>query len=1547
MASFSSDGSVRCWICMRNGENRFFNGHAARKVHEETVHAPRYTQDNNGNTDASYRWYTKGYASHTTNINGYQSSSSATPSKLGKACFNQLENLRRKLYFQEERTADTPEGLHLAKIDQWLENGADVRQYEIKSLNTRVKQAQDEINARKAVIKKLQADLDHAQMTLTESQVKETQLQEELEAAKRQLKKATNELHLALGVIEHEREQRIQMQQSMESLVKSQKLQIIKLREELDKEKLMSKNKENEYEDIIMIKRRMKQLEQELMVEKRLKFEVKHSKEECQAEIDELLLENEEIKKKLRKYHHDLERLHDENRSLVSDYNSMMDRGEVIEAEQQHHLMQELMEEKFQEVRADFVNEIERYQFEAKEFKQKFEQTAAELEKAQSELEAVVLYRQDDIDRLLKEKQALKVDLKGKKTKLQWLEALNGELKSNLKEKESQLSRFQSFSSYKESNGQLDASETPILEKFKEIEQLHIKVEELQDINPDEKTLKFKEEMDQVKKDQLVKKGEIEDLNKKNEELRQLLKELQGKLLHEELSHEEYVKSTKEQERKLETSLAEFEQENISLKRKLTDAEIQAQAHSKQLLDMKEKHRELTEKVDNSIEREKFQSVMDQLDNQSSKIESLLKEKENLETSFKEEQEDLNDKLDKVLDANVDLEKSCIDLESILEQKEATIKTLEKSLKEIQENTKVTTAPLAEENKMLKDDLAKSLDEVAALKAQIIKLEKDLEAKKQEATERSKDIKEKIQTFEKEKVSAKGQVSDLMKKIKQIQADIHTKEQNYQIESQKLNEQIQQARSQEKKLVEDNINLKEKLDMETEIVKDLDKTIQKLQEENREQDAAKSSIAKINGRVTELESSCSNLKAELKSKKEEIRQSYAKQADLFKKIKDRENMCDMLEKKLSTTEEQAKQEKMHWQNNSKKDLEQAKSTIDELTKSKKELLTENMKLKEQVASCEQKQKHRITVAGKENELSEKLRELSMKLEEMKEREKLIQKHNYEIKKTLDAKDLQQQKLEEEVKVLNLKLEAKKGEENEAISSMDALKKEAEDWQRKFDDLTSTLSDTEANIEMIAKRSAVKEKDLEAQKQHIKEELETAKFKLKEKEAELLLMQKRSENSELLSKMVDERAEELKAKNQSIQQLDKENKKLVDETKKLERIVTELKRKTKELETDNNELKQGRGIFEKQLEKQKTTSRILKNTENDLEKAYDEIHELKSEKKELLLKCEQLQTTLSQMEHHQTVETENTKENLANKESSSSSYESDFEEDSQSLEESNNDERTKSVKDCASDKEKSAEKSSEKEDVTFGDDDAFLDISEEIMEFEEKYNVTEDITVEEDYLANHLDEYDFVEAIEPLEEDEKQEKKLGDTPVKDCIPAGKNTNEVNPHENHAAKRGYGRKEEQKEEVSSNKFGIDEEEDDMLSSFVAKQKTKKTKSSSKITKIPSKQKQMAKDLGFDDDVEIDDLISDIEMSDESQSKGDKKTKKAIGSSSSLDASSPSDSGSDSDTGIKPQQSGLLFSPSFTSPKPLGRNMLLPALRAKPRSLPALRNLKKPKF
>ena len=210
--------------------------------------------------------------------------------------------------------------------------------------------------------------------------------------------------------------------------------------------------------------------------------------------------------------------------------------------------------------------------------------------------------------------------------------------------------------------------------------------------------------------------------------------------------------------------------------------------------------------------------------------------------------------------------------------------------------------------------------------------------------------------------------------------------------------------------------------------------------------------------------------------------------------------------------------------------------------------------------------------------------------------------------------------------------------------------------------------------------------------------------------------------------------------------------------------------------------------------------------------------------------------------------------MANEESSSSSYESDFEEDSKSSEERNDEDKTRSVEECDSDNDNSTVKSCEEEGVTFDDDDNVFDIipdkssttalensnpvlkrdplnektsdknsrsqlqngvkkwpkekeedqskdkspeSKEIMEFEEEYDVSEDIRVEEDYLANHLDEYVHVEAIEPLEKDEKQKKKIGHTLVKNSTAATKCTDGVRPYESQPAKRGNGRKDEQKQ------------------------------------------------------------------------------------------------------------------------------------------------------
>ena len=133
-------------------------------------------------------------------------------------------------------------------------------------------------------------------------------------------------------------------------------------------------------------------------------------------------------------------------------------------------------------------------------------------------------------------------------------------------------------------------------------------------------------------------------------------------------------------------------------------------------------------------------------------------------------------------------------------------------------------------------------------------------------------------------------------------------------------------------------------------------------------------------------------------------------------------------------------------------------------------------------------------------------------------------------------------------------------------------------------------------------------------------------------------------------------------------------------------------------------------------------------------------------------------------------------------------------------------------------------------------------------------------------------------------------------------------------------------------------FEDEEDDMLSSFVAKQKKNKSKSSLKKTKNVTKKEQMTKDLGFD--LEIDDLISDIEMNNEDQGNIEIKEPKI------MSTSSQRDPGKISETGMK-VSNGVSFGPFLSTSKALGRNMLLPQLGPKPQSLPPLRSVKRPNF
>ena len=68
------------------------------------------------------------------------------------------------------------------------------------SLNYRLKHALNEIDAKKAAVRKLREDLNRSEMTLTKSQNRETHLECELEAAEAEIEKFKNEVRDQKGM---------------------------------------------------------------------------------------------------------------------------------------------------------------------------------------------------------------------------------------------------------------------------------------------------------------------------------------------------------------------------------------------------------------------------------------------------------------------------------------------------------------------------------------------------------------------------------------------------------------------------------------------------------------------------------------------------------------------------------------------------------------------------------------------------------------------------------------------------------------------------------------------------------------------------------------------------------------------------------------------------------------------------------------------------------------------------------------------------------------------------------------------------------------------------------------------------------------------------------------------------------------------------------------------------------------------------------------------------------------------------------------------------
>ena len=359
---------------------------------------------------------------------------------------------------------------------------------------------------------------------------------------------------------------------------------------------------------------------------------------------------------------------------------------------------------------------------------------------------------------------------------------------------------------------------------------------------------------------------------------------------------------------------------------------------------------------------------------------------------------------------------------------------------------------------------------------------------------------------------------------------------------------------------------------------ELEKKNEALREEKEQMKSTKMHAEKLQEDFKALQICCNKLKSDLNARKKEEKCSRAKQNDLFNKFRNATKERDALEKEN-----------------------------DQLRKG-----IETQKAKEDSSS--------VT----EEKCCDEILQLQANLTEMKERERKLQSHNYELKKRLDAQEAQCNSLTESINQLEKQVANYKNEAITSESKADELMQAVEEWQRKFDNLSSTLLDTEANMKIISENSSTTVRGLERENKQLKDDIDNAQFSIQEKQSEILLLEKKSHNYQELSLVLQKRSEEIVAKNRSIEETQSHNSKLVAEVRKLEGVIQQLQDKVQMLEgCKSNDLMLQEETFSKALPHDKGMKETFAPTNQGLTKNCNDVEAFQDEKKSVLNKNEHL------------------------------------------------------------------------------------------------------------------------------------------------------------------------------------------------------------------------------------------------------------------------------------------------------------------------------------
>ena len=362
---------------------------------------------------------------------------------------------------------------------------------------------------------------------------------------------------------------------------------------------------------MIELERKLRRLLKELEIEARLKSEAKRDRDDCQKEIDELLVDNENFRRRLKQCQGELEKIQNEHKELLDDLHNSAAKGseafgkKLSEAEVS-------FEKRLNQERAKLTRDIQNYrkQCEVLESKcqnseQRLQVALCELKEMRDQLGNAEAYRQQDIDRLLEEKESLKVKLKVNKGNLQSLTSSNDELACKLNDKERELRRLEKLNSLNQTDGcrkfAYGELEGRCIDECTLVDELGGRVSNVEPLPEETRNEENQKSNDKCEMDMEVihLKCRLGHLEKEKLFTEQAMIDLKAK----NAVLQERSEKTELEKQELQVLLDENIKENKSCTRTITELDAKITVREKQINKLKEAN----QKLRNNMERQKLQ----------------------------------------------------------------------------------------------------------------------------------------------------------------------------------------------------------------------------------------------------------------------------------------------------------------------------------------------------------------------------------------------------------------------------------------------------------------------------------------------------------------------------------------------------------------------------------------------------------------------------------------------------------------------------------------------------------------------------------------------------------------------------------------------------------------------------------------------------------------------------------------------------------------------------------------------------------------------------